>query len=220
MIQEQQTEASKTSRQAVIVTHGLASHWSLMLPLVWRIRRSGFSAINHGYRSFFKTVPQHAHSLLERLRKINRDDQYDQVHIVAHSLGAIITRQALLEIERSGERLDKLRRVVMLSPPNAGSAAAERLSYLVPLSETVRQLSNRNQSFVREMDEPRVAEIGIIEASYDFVVPSTTAQLSTQADHVQVYSGHNGLLVRPAAAKQVVAFLQNGQFCNAEKTSV
>lgn len=197
----------------MLVTHGLGSHWSLMLPLVWKLRQTGFKAFNYGYRSFFKTVPEHADLLLGRLRKLNQDDAYTQVHVVAHSLGAIITRQALLQIERSGEKLDKLGRIVMLSPPNEGSIAAERLSRLVPLSQTVKQISNRSGSFVRAMDEPTNAEIGIVEASYDFVVPESTVQLSTQTDHVRIFSGHNGLLVRPTAAKQVVAFLQNGKFC-------
>ncbi len=215
VIQQNKNEAFETSSQAVLVTHGLGSHWLLMLPLVWKLRRSGFKAFNYGYRSFFKTVPQHADLLLERLRKLDQDDAYTQVHIVAHSLGAIITRQALLQLERSGEKLGKLQRIVMLSPPNEGSSAAERLSYLVPLSQTVQQISNRNGSFVRAMDEPTSAEIGIVEASYDFVVPESTVQLSTQTDHVCIFSGHNGLLVRPTAAKQVVAFLKDGKFCKA-----
>lgn len=154
----------------------------------------------------------HASRLVERLRKLNEDNRFDQVHIVAHSLGAIITRQALLTMEDSGERLEKLSRIVMLSPPNQGSAAAERLSYLVPFSTTVRQISNRDGSYVKQMADPNIGEIGIVEASYDFVVPRSTTELSTQTDHVRIFSGHNGLLVRPAAAKQVVDFLKLGKF--------
>jgi len=205
---------SKFKRQAVMVVHGLASHRLLMLPLTWYVRRRGFKVFNFGYRSFSKTIPLHADSLRQRLLELQWDDRFDQIHLVAHSLGAIICRQLLLgEPEMPiGDQLTKLSRVVMLAPPNAGSAAARRLGWLLPFSDTVRQISDAEGSFVRQMGSPLGVDLGIVGASYDFVVPKSSADLPTQKDRVTVFSGHNGLLVRPAAARRVVEFLKAGRF--------
>ena len=205
---------SNLNRQAVVVIHGLASHRLLMMPLSWHIQRRGFKVFNFGYRSFFKTIPVHADRLRQRLLKLQRDDRFDQIHLVGHSLGAIICRQLLLGEPGmdQNEQLTKLGRVVMITPPNAGSPAAERLSRLLPYSTTVRQISDVEGSFVRDMGSPNGVEIGVVKASYDFVVSESSADLPTQKDRVTVFGGHNGLLVRPTAARRVIEFLSAGAF--------
>ena len=195
--------------ETVVLIHGLASSRVLMLPLAFQMRAAGFRTKLFGYFTFFGSIPKHAKRFASYLERLDNDPAIDQWHVVAHSLGGIICRQTLCDVP-----FQKLGKVVMLSPPNQGSRAAKLLSYLVPLSTTVRQLSNDAKSFVRQMPSPEGLNIGVVAASHDRVVSEASSHLPTEQDYITVYGGHNGLLVRPKAARQVVNFLKNGHFEN------
>lgn len=195
------------SREAVVLIHGLGSSRVLMLPLAYQIRSAGYHPKLFGYFTFFSSIPRHAQRFCDYVRRLEADPGIRRWHIVAHSMGSIITRQMLCSTP-----FDKLGRVVMLSPPNHGSRAAKLLSYLVPLSQTVKQITNERSSFVRQMPSPEGIEIGVVAASHDRVVTKASSHLPTESDHITVYSGHNGLLVRKRAATEVLEFLKHGKF--------
>ncbi len=199
-----------TGKQAVAVIHGLGSHRLLMVPLVYRLRAAGFEPTNFGYRSWFGTIQDHAQDFAALLQRLNDDPEVERLHVVAHSLGSIVTRAMLTQASFS-----KLHRVVMLAPPNQGSPAATRVSYLMPLSQTVKQLSPKPHSFVNQLgpeQPPAELEFGVVAASYDFVVSPESSRLPFEHQHVTVFSGHNGLLVRKSAARQTIEFLKHGTF--------
>jgi hypothetical protein len=89
---------------------------------------------------------------------------------------------------------------------------ARFLGTFLPFCKTLRQISNHPASFVRNLSEPTDVEIGIIAAKHDRVIPEPNSHLKNEADHVSIFSGHNGLLVRPTAARQIHAFLKHGRF--------
>jgi triacylglycerol esterase/lipase EstA (alpha/beta hydrolase family) len=195
----------------VVLIHGLSANRLLMMPLAWRLQRAGFKTRTFGYFSSIGSIEWHAKRLGKFLARLDRDSVVAEIHIVSHSLGGIVTRQALLDSTPG-----KVRRLVMLAPPNQGSPAASLLStYIVPFCKTLRQIASREGSFVRELPEPIGIEIGVVTASYDFVVPKESASLNCQTDNVTVFSGHNGLLVRKTAAKQTIEFLSTGKFSHA-----
>ena len=191
----------------VVLIHGLAAHRILFWPLGWKLRKSGFRTHSFGYRSWFWSIETHAARFEQYLLKHDCDPEIKNIHIVAHSMGAIVTRQALLN-----SQLQKLRRVVMLASPNRGSPMARFLAYVIPFCKTLRQISNEPGSFVNQLPEPTGVEIGIVAAKYDRVIPEPNSHLENESDHVSIFSGHNGLLVRPAAARQVDQFLKTGRF--------
>ena len=199
---------SKSGSETVVLIHGLGSHRLLMTPLAMQLKRAGFETRNYGYSSFFGSIERHAARFADYLSQVEKAGVNERWHIVANSLGSIITRRLLCDA-----RFEKLGRVVMLAPPNAGSPAARRLSYLLPLSKTVRQISDDPNSAVNHMPSPEGLDIGIVAASYDFVVSPESIRLATASKYVTVFGGHNGLLVRPAAAKQTISFLKTGEFC-------
>ena len=200
--------------QAVAVIHGLGSSRLLMLPLVYRLKSAGFDPKNFGYSSFFKSIDEHAVRFGSLIDQLDRDPSFDRIHIVAHSMGSIVTR-ALLEKRCP----NKLHRVLMLAPPNLGSPAATRLSRILPLSTTVKQLSDRPNSYVNRLGPTRLPdqiEVGVIAASYDFVVSRESSRLELPHQHKTVFSGHNGLLVRKRAAAETIQFLKTGSFLPSE----
>ncbi len=183
-------------------------------PLVFQMRRAGFTTSTFGYPSWWWSIEYHANRFRQHLDRIGDDDSIESFHIVAHSMGSIVTRQTLLD-----SRFGKLGRIVMLASPNQGSPVAQALGTVLPFCKTLRQISSHRSSFVRNLPEPREAVIGIIAAQYDRVVPAPNSHLGMESDHVTLFSGHNGLLVRPAAARQVVEFLQHGRFNRFDSSS-
>ena len=196
-----------TSKPHVVLIHGLAGHWFLMWPLAWQIKKLGFTTSTFGYRSWFRSIEHHALRFKARLEKLEQDPTVEAIHIVAHSMGSIVTRQAILD-----SRFSKLQRIVMLGPPNQGSPMAKFLGYILPFCKTLRQVSNRSNSFVKRLPEPQSVEVGIVAAQYDRVIPEPNSHLANESDHICIFSGHNGLLIRPVAMKQVASFLEHGKF--------
>lgn len=200
----------------VILVHGLAGSPMAMWPLAWQLRKSGYSSSTFGYPSWFWSIEHHATRFRHRLDKLQNDESISEFNIVAHSMGTIVTRQAILEQHL---RYTKLRRIVMLASPNQGSPVARVLGNVLPFCKTLRQLSTHPESFVRQLPEPQRQDIGIVAAKYDRVVPVSHSRLAAASGHTVLFSGHNGLLVRPAAARLVIEFLNHGSFSAVESSS-
>ncbi len=192
----------------VIFIHGIAAPRFVFLYLKWFLSRNGFKSKIFGYRSVFKTIPIHAEAFARRLKEIENDPSVDEFHIVAHSMGGIVTRQALLNYRPS-----KLKRFLMLATPNEGSAAARKLSsHIFAFSKTLKQISDEEESYVRQLGFPDGVEMGAIHANVDRVVTRESSQPNAEAPFLEIASGHNDLLIRPATAKAVVQFLETGSF--------
>ena len=206
------TKSDSNACRRILLVHGLGSHRVFMWPLAWYLTRNGFVVTNFGYRSFWRSIEYHAQSLTEEFDRLQCDPSVDSFAVVGHSMGGIITRQAILNGGNSGS-FSKLKRVVQLGSPNRGSPAARRLGYLLPFCKTLCQISDAPDSFVNRLPPPEGdVEFGVIAGQYDLVVSKRSSHLSTEKDHVSIFSGHNGLLVRPRVLKQVSEFLTYGRF--------
>lgn len=201
-------EPKPDSKPHVVFIHGIAAPRFVFLYLKWYLFRSGFSSQIFGYRSVFKTIPVHADAFIKTLQKIDNDPKIDRFHIVAHSMGGIVTRQALLKY-----RPAKLERFLMLATPNKGSATARKMSKSIfRFSKTLKQISDEEGSYVRELEFPEGIEMGAIHANVDRVVTRESNLPNPGVPFLEIYSGHNDLLIRPATAKAVVQFLRTGSF--------
>lgn len=205
------TQSSTKSSKQVVIIHGLGGHWIFMLPMAWYLNRKGFNATTFGYRSWFRSIEHHASCFRKVLERLEQDPEVDSFDIVAHSMGGIVTRQAILG-DGDSTSLSKLNRVVQLGPPNHGSPIATRLGGLMPFCKTLNQVSDRPDSFVLGLPEPSGTEFGIVTGQYDWVIPERSSHLETEKDHVCIFSGHNGLFVRPKAMRLVAEFLSYGKF--------
>ena len=200
----------------MVLIHGLASSRVLMWPLAWHIRRAGLSTHCYGYSSCLFSIEHHGTKFRKFLDRQAASQRWSDIRIVAHSLGAIVTRQAFREATP-----DYLSRVLMLGAPQEGSPNATWLSDIgLGFIKTLDQISDREDSFVRQLPHLQGPEVGSIAASYDFVVPQSNSHAQGQVDYARPFSGHNGLLVRPRVARLVTQFLTTGRFDEANESAM
>jgi hypothetical protein len=132
-----------------------------------------------------------------------------RIHIVAHSMGAIVARTAL----STGHPLTNLGRVVLLAPPNRGTPVARYAAKVVGhVCQGIADLSDHSDSFVSRLPSPNSVDVGIIAARFDVLVPVANTHLDGECQHVVLNATHNSLLVSRAAANCVRAFLATGRF--------
>ncbi len=210
----QQTESpsrksSPPVRDLVVLTHGLASTKWLLVPLASRLRRRGFDTHLHGYFTLRGSNRDLGAQFSRRLHALADRHPGRTIHVVAHSMGSIVTRCAL----QSGvpENLD---RIVMIGPPNRGSHVARKLTPVYGwFTTTLVELSDLPDSFVNRL--PRTVgerEVGIVAAGRDNVVRAESTLLDDHADHVTLNSLHTSILWRQQTADHVAQFLRTGRF--------
>lgn len=115
-------------RHLVILVHGMGRSTFLFRDMQSALRAAGYEAVAISYPSLTRDIAGHADQI-ERL--LERAGDIEQVSFVTHSLGGLVVREVL---GRDGAWRDRLAlgRVVMLAPPNQGSALAEALAPLPP----------------------------------------------------------------------------------------
>ena len=197
--------------EKVILIHGLGGGRIDMWPLARHFRRQGYDTVVWKYPSFRQRIERVADRFGRELSSQELEFPHHRFHIVTHSMGGIVLRKALMSW-----RLQRLGRVVLLSPPNKGSHVARRLApclgWMLP---SLYQLSDSPLSFVNSLSNPfkqQGIEFGIVEASKDRVIAQGGVDLEGNQDYVSV-KGHHGLLPwYPETIRLADQFIQNGRF--------
>ncbi len=192
--------------ETVVVLHGLIRSAKAMHKLARRLAAQGYRVEVWDYPSTRKTIVEHGDWLDPKVRALEEDTNVTRIHFVTHSLGGIITRQLLMK------RIpEKMGRVVMIAPPNKGSASARHWSWLGwrPLDG----LSDVPESYVNRMPPPPTGvEIGVIAGKSDAKVPVASTHLAGEADHVVVPGFHSFIMNRKNVFEHVASFLATGKF--------
>ncbi|MGD9646317.1 MAG: esterase/lipase family protein [Pirellulales bacterium] len=230
--QERQLPPLKAT--AVVTLHGLGGWRGVMQPLADYLAEEGdWTSINFSYASTRKTVADHAQSLAVVIDNLT---DVEQVHLVAHSLGNIVVRR-YLDLRAADRHADrrgaKVGRVVMIGPPNQGSAVA-RLLENNKLFEWIGGSSAQQLGAAWTEIEARLAtpaHFGIIAGSTfrgagsnplvpgddDLIVGVDETKLPGAEDFLTVTSTHTLLLAKREVRQATLKFLQDGCFVSAEK---
>lgn len=190
----------------VILIHGLTGNRWVLGPLNRFLLQQDYRPMRWCYRSVGNSVMGHARRLKEFLER--EADSSEPLHFVTHSMGGIILRAVLAEMnwQRPG-------RLVMLAPPNHGSRVAALASrcfhYLCP---ALSDISTSPDSLVHRLPTVGSLDTGVIAGTQDVLVHLESTFLANQADHVLVSCGHNRILYHQEVRQEVLHFLKNGRF--------
>lgn len=122
----------------VLLAHGLFRTHGSMLPIAEEIKRyeqahpdlppKKRECVSMTYASTRDSIPHHASAMRELLENL---DGEPEIWFVGHSLGNIVFRYMIGDLQRTGDPknlLPRIQRAVMLGPPNNGSALAKSLT--------------------------------------------------------------------------------------------
>lgn len=200
--------AAEPGVSVVVLLHGLGRTSVSMAPLGTRLESAGYDVRNWDYPSTQETIEETSKHLRAFLSSIDADPKVDRIHIVTHSLGGIVARHAL-----TIEKPSKMGRVVMLAPPNKGSASADFWTPIVGgVIKPLGELKDDSDSVVNQMGVPEDVEIGVIAAADDGKVKVADTHIEGETDHIVVPGYHTFIMNRGDVAQQVIHFLEKGLF--------
>jgi triacylglycerol lipase len=198
--------AEGDTRELVILVHGMGRTPLSMWLLGQRLERDGYRVVQFGYRSTRGSVAGLGAALGRRAAQQTGDAP--RVHFIGHSLGTVIIRSMLAQAPP-----EHMGRVVMLAPPNQGSAAADRWAPVVAWAMPhIRELRTTDGSTARTLALPQGVDVGIIAGSRDHKVRVAETYLPGARDHVVGRGFHSFLMNRRDVHRLVTRFLQSGRF--------
>lgn len=124
------TAADDDGRTVTVLLHGLMRTRRCMGPLADRIDAGGGRAVTIGYASTRLSVAEHAAAMAAVIA--DWPDSW-RLKFVGHSMGNIVTRHWIGDQMKASDPvrrsiLDRCESMVMLGPPNQGSAIARRMA--------------------------------------------------------------------------------------------
>ncbi len=143
-------------RIPVLFVHGIAGHPQEFQGLIAALDRDRFQPWFYFYPSGLglDSISEHLARLLER---VQIETDFDEIAIVAHSMGGLVSRSAIYEYAADTER-DEVRLFVSISTPWGGDLRARRTEGArIALPESFRDMSP-SSSFLRRLfyeDEER-----------------------------------------------------------------
>jgi triacylglycerol lipase len=217
--------APAMASECVVLLHGLARTAMSMNKMERELAAAGYLTANIDYPSREHTVEELAElAVPQGIDACRSQEGVDRIHFVTHSLGGILLRQYLTD-----HVLPELGRVVMLGPPNQGSAAVDELRD-VPgfdwLNGPAGQQLGKGENSVPLKLGPATFELGVI-AGNRTIDPITSAvlenpddgrvsvedtKLDGMADFVVVEHSHAFMMRMRRTIELTKAFLSKGRF--------
>jgi pimeloyl-ACP methyl ester carboxylesterase len=201
-------------------------------------KQGGYTWINFSYASSRRPLDDHAEALA---RVINGLEGIDEINFVGHSLGNLVVRRYLGEAAQLNPRWTvdpRIKRMVMLGPPNNGAQIAGVVAELLQDNDLARFVAGPSAwQLAREWDQTKkllgtpAFEFGVIAGGFgdtsglnplingddDLIVRVEETRLPGAADFRVVNSRHGWLVYDPAVLQQTLCFLQNGCFTTADQ---
>jgi len=223
-------------KEMVIVMHGLGAGRPFMEGLAQYLKENGkLNVINIGYPSTLEDIDSYAASLDSLVRQL---EGVERVSFVAHSMGNIVIRRYLYNLERLTPEMRppiEFKRMVMIAPPNHGAELADRfadsklvgmaagkpLEQLAPSrgwAELEKQLVTPNFEF-GIIAGGRGDDIGYFDAipgDDDALLSIETMKLAGASDFIQTKGIHQLMPKYKEVRAATLNFLLHGYFVSPE----
>ena len=222
---EQAGKVSVVSGPTVIVLHGLGEGRRSMRPLVEYLRKHlDATVLSFGYASTSAGIDDHGRSLAAVIEQL---PAADSISFVGHSMGNLVVRR-WMSLARQDD-LSRVRRMVMLGPPNQGSELARmvaKISVLAALSNgAARELVLDWNRIAPDLAVPACAfgivaggkgddhgYSGFLAGDDDAVVRVEETKLPGAHDFLLLPVHHAAMMKNPAVQQATAAFLKTGRF--------
>lgn len=199
--------------QRVVLVHGIWMPGAVMAWLAARLRQAGFRCETFAYHGVTRGPGEAIARLSELLAR-------EPTHVVAHSLGGLVTLACLREYPHL-----PVRRVVCLGSPLRGSGAVHGMRRSAWAAASLGQAADLLERGCE--DWSGMAELGVIAGSvrhglghvfagfdgdHDGSVSVAETRLPGARDHAVVAASHSGMLFSGEVAALLVRFLREGRF--------
>ncbi|QDU25428.1 Alpha/beta hydrolase family protein [Anatilimnocola aggregata] len=217
-------------KKAVITMHGLIRSRDTMEGIGAYLAKEGdYEWVNIGYASTRRTVDQHAESLAKIIAGL---DGVEEINFVCHSLGNIVVRRYLGEASAAEPKWKpdpRIKRLVMLGPPNNGAELAKRFKgnklVAMVLGSSGKLLAGEWDVVSTRLAVPKcefgiiaggngtdAGAHGLIAGDDDAVVAVAETRLPGACDFRVVNLLHGQLMNDPQVRNYTLNFLQKGCF--------
>ena len=218
--------AESRSRRVVLL-HGLGRSARSMRAVERALVQRGRRVLNIDYPSRTADIDTLAADVARQTREWANGEPTD---FVTHSLGGILLRVA---VQRGYLSLDRIGRVVMLGPPNAGSELADILPRVLGFGWLYRRFTGpaglelgTGENGVPRRLPPVSFDVGVIAGSRSYnplfsailgdasdgKVRVENARVEGMRDFLVVPHWHPLLMIAPSVVAQVVHYLESGSF--------
>jgi triacylglycerol lipase len=208
-------EHPATSQETLVLLHGMGRTRASMWVLEKRLQKAGYATLNFPYTAATEPL----NDISKRLHTfLNEQVKTERYHLIGHSLGNIIVRNAFKETYRPG-----LGRIVMLAPPNQPADLAKYFKdldvYRWIMGDSGQKLSS--EVFYQTLPVPNV-EFGVIAGDRgthvvfkepnDGIISVESTRLSGMKDFIVLHHTHTFMMNSGDTGEYCVRFLQTGQF--------
>ena len=210
--------------EAIILLHGLARTSRSINKAAKLLAAYGYKIVNVDYPSRSANISELAQKYIAQALKQCDTAGIKKIHFLTHSMGGILLRDYL-----SNQNIDKLGRVVMLTPPNQGSEVVDKLGswklFYYLNGPAGLQMGTDDNSVANQLG-PVNFQLGIIAGSKtvnpllsrlipgvnDGKVSVSRAQVAGMKDFIVMPYSHAFIMRREAVIKQALHFIQQGCF--------
>lgn len=214
----------KSTKETVVLVHGLWMRGWVMTLLGLRLQRYGFHTIVFSYPSMSNSLSQNALFLSNFVTDIAAP----HIHFIGHSLGGLLVMQMLAEYPepRAG-------RIVLAGSPCHASYVASKLArmglgrYLIGrgmlqcLRQKVPECADRYEvgsiAGCKSLGGGKL--FGGLPSPNDGVVAVEETRMPGTSDQIVLNVSHSGMLLSTSVAYQVCMFLRHGYFFHSPGSS-
>ncbi len=206
-----------TTKDIVVLVHGLWMYGWVMRFMGVRLRRCGFHPVVFSYPSMRSSLSQNALLLSHFVAGMTAS----RIHFIGHSLGGLLVLQMLAEFpeQRTG-------RIILVGSPYNGSNAAAKLLRM-GLGQYILGRSMLQWLEQKAPEHHAQYELGVIAGRKsigcgrlisrlpppnDGVVTVGETQIPNISDQVVLNVSHSGMLLSAELAFQACSFLRSGHF--------